>query len=140
MLAVRQWSDAVKDKPRRAAPYRDVAMLQPKPARLIAALQPAELIEQASRYKIAANKWFEEHPDSMYGQPAIDICLLLEIDVFARAGTAAKQTYYPQLAAANTRILTYAGLLQNAKKAYHDFLTKRPSITAIEKLISRIQP
>lgn len=104
------------------------------------ALQPAELIEQASRYKIAANKWFEEHPDSTYGQPAIDICLLLEIDVFARAGTAAKQTYYPQLAAANTRILTYAGLLQNAKKAYHDFLAKRPTITAMEKLISRIQP
>src|SRR5580658_8040265 len=30
MLAVGQWCDAVKRQPRRAAPYRDIAMLQPK--------------------------------------------------------------------------------------------------------------
>src|ERR1700723_291184 len=42
MLAVGQWRDAVKRQPRRTAPDCDVAMLQPKPVRFVAALQSAE--------------------------------------------------------------------------------------------------
>jgi hypothetical protein len=42
MLAIRQRRDAVKLKPRWAAPHHDVAMLKPKPARPVAALQSAE--------------------------------------------------------------------------------------------------
>src|SRR5579863_320906 len=42
MLAVGKRRDAVKVEPRRAAPYSDVAMLQPEPARFVAAHQSAE--------------------------------------------------------------------------------------------------
>ena len=40
MLAVRQRCDAVKGQPRRAAPHRDIAVLQPEAPRLVAALHP----------------------------------------------------------------------------------------------------
>ena len=40
VLAVGERRDAVKDQPRRAAPDRDIAMLQPEALRLVAALSP----------------------------------------------------------------------------------------------------
>ena len=42
VLAVGERRDAVKEQPRRSAPYHDVAMLQPVTARLVATLQSAE--------------------------------------------------------------------------------------------------
>src|SRR5258708_12508274 len=53
MFAISEWRDAMKPEPRRPAPYRDVAMLQPKPARFVAALQPAEQEDrgQAQRHR-----------------------------------------------------------------------------------------
>src|SRR5689334_2568916 len=53
VLAVGQRRDTVKEQPGRPAPYRDVAMLQPKPARLVGALQPAEQEDrrQAKRHR-----------------------------------------------------------------------------------------
>ena len=42
MLAVGERRDAVKGQPRRPAPHHDIAMLEPKAARLVAALQTAE--------------------------------------------------------------------------------------------------
>jgi hypothetical protein len=42
VLAVRKRCDAVKHKPRRPAPHHDVAMVEPEPARLVAALRSAE--------------------------------------------------------------------------------------------------
>src|SRR5216683_8217150 len=42
VLAVGEWCDAVKRQPRRAAPHRDVAVLDPKPPRPVAALGSAE--------------------------------------------------------------------------------------------------
>src|SRR5260370_14682957 len=53
VLAVGERRDAVKPQPRRPAPYRDIAMLQPEPARLVAALQSAEqeVRGQAQRHR-----------------------------------------------------------------------------------------
>ena len=53
MLAVGERRDAVKHKPRRPAPYHDIAMLEPKAARLVAALQSAEQEDrgQAQRHR-----------------------------------------------------------------------------------------
>src|SRR5665213_951124 len=42
VLAVRKRRDAVKEKPRRAAPYHDIAVFEPEAAGLVAALGAAE--------------------------------------------------------------------------------------------------
>jgi hypothetical protein len=103
------------------------------------ALRPSDLVEQATRYKLAAEAWFAEHSDTPFGRPVVEIFLLLEVDVFAKGGKDARDLYEKQLSAANTRVLTYQGLLKRAQMAYQDFLAKRPKKTAIEKLISKIQ-
>src|SRR5580704_17314577 len=67
LLAVGQWCDAVKRQPRRAAPYRDVAMLQPKPVRFVAALQSAE---QKNRRQA------QRHRDDRRGQIKLVLVLM----------------------------------------------------------------
>src|SRR5215203_1067945 len=42
MVAVRERCDAMEEQPRRPAPHRDIAMIKPKPAWLVAALDAAE--------------------------------------------------------------------------------------------------
>jgi len=90
------------------------------------------LLEQGRRYRQATEQYLKEHPDmfKLRGRkPAIDIYLLVEKppDMDPRDEQS--------LVAQSMQIVTYRGLIENAKAAYGEYLTGRDALGRLEKLL-----
>ncbi len=93
---------------------------------------PADLIDQGGRYKEAVKEWYKQHPDA-YDRtpPPIDVYFLVEKDLFTNETQ-------QQLLDVLGYVLTYAGLIENAFKAYGEYLSSATSLGRINTIIDEI--
>ena len=93
------------------------------------------LLEQIRRYKIGIEQYFKDHPDvSGFGgrAPIIDAYLLVD-----HAPTMIEADHQ-SLRAYNAAIITYKGLIDNAKSAYEQYLDVHKKTSRIESIVSRL--
>lgn len=95
------------------------------------------LLEQVDKYRAAVTQYIKEHPDSFPGMAwdtlPIEICLLLEIDI-----TQGNEQYRQHLKQAQTRIITYRGLIQNSLRIYEHYTQAHEKASKINDLVQRI--
>jgi hypothetical protein len=91
LRAVGERRDAVEEQSRRSAPHRDVGMFQPKPLRLVAALQPAEHEDrrQAQRHRDDRRTEIVLVPVLMQGHPRAGLVAIDQAGVRRKAIEAA---------------------------------------------------
>ncbi len=93
-----------------------------------------DLLEQADKYNTAITEYLKAHPDiySGSGLAPIDICLLLEEDIIK------EEKHRRMLNEAQARIITYKGLIYNAKRIYQEYLWAHQEASKIEQLVQKI--
>lgn len=93
-----------------------------------------DLLEQADKYNTAITEYLKAHPDiySGSGLAPIDICLLLEEDIIK------EEKHRRMLNEAQARIITYSGLIHNAKRIYQEYLWAHQEASKIEQLVQKI--
>jgi hypothetical protein len=93
------------------------------------------LLAQGRKYRSAVIKWIADHPDAFgfRGRPP-------PIDLFFLVSKSPIQSEddYKSLAAYNGQILTYEGLIINARKAYEEYLQVHSKTSRIDEIISRL--
>jgi hypothetical protein len=95
-----------------------------------------ELHQQARKYRKAMTQYLKEHPDlyALRGQlPPMDIYLLVE-----RAPQMDAEDE-KALVAQSTKVLTYRGLIENARAAYSEYLKKKRVLGSLEKLLATLK-
>lgn len=93
-----------------------------------------DLLEQADKYITAITEYLKQHPDiySGTGQAPVDICLLLERDITEN------ERQRRMLNEAQARIITYSGLIHNAKRIYQDYINAHHQASKIDQLVQKI--
>jgi hypothetical protein len=93
-----------------------------------------DLLEQADKYSTAITEYLRLHPDiySGSGLASVDICLLLEEDIIK------EEKHRRMLNEAQARIITYQGLIHNAKRVYQDYINAHHKASKIEELVQKI--
>lgn len=97
-------------------------------------LKFTDLLDQAMRYITAITEYLKEHPDiySGTGLAPVDICLLLEKDITQN------ERERRILNEAQTRIITYDGLINNAQRIYQDYINAHQQASEIDQLVQKI--
>jgi hypothetical protein len=93
------------------------------------------LLSQGRKYRSAVTKWITDHPDAFGFRgrpPPIDLFFLVT------RNPVQSEDDYKSLAAYNGQVLTYAGLIANAKKAYEEYLQVHSKTSRIDAIISRL--
>lgn len=91
------------------------------------------LRDQARKYIIATNEYFDTRPDVMnlHGRkPPIDVYILV-----SEKPRALMETDEAALRMMNIQFLTYGGLIHNARKAYQEYFTSRKQVSRIDKVL-----
>lgn len=93
------------------------------------------LLAQGRKYRNAVLRWIKEHPDAFGFRglpPPIDLFFLVS------KSPVLSEDDEKSLAAYNGQILTYEGLITNAKKAYEEYLRVHATTSRIDAIISRL--
>jgi Histidine kinase-, DNA gyrase B-, and HSP90-like ATPase len=93
------------------------------------------LLAQGRKYRNAVIKWLTDHPDAFGFRgraPPIDLFFLVS------RNPVQSEDDYKSLAAYNGQVLTYEGLIVNAKKAYEEYLQVHSKTSRIDAIISKL--
>jgi len=93
------------------------------------------LLAQGRKYRHAVTQWILEHPDAFgfHGNvPPIDLFFLVS------KSPAVSEGDEKSLAAYNGQVLTYQGLISNARKAYGEYIEVHATTSRIDALISKL--
>ena len=88
-----------------------------------------------ARYRQAVIGWIKFHPDAFGFRgfaPPIDIFFLVS------ESPVVSEDDYKALAAYNAQVLTYSGLIANAKNAYGEYLQAHSQTTRIDEILSKL--
>lgn len=96
-----------------------------------------KLLPQVTKYRKAIAQYIREHPDFFPGMRSdslpIEICILLEIDI-----TQGDEDMKNHLKAAQARIITYEGLIQNSLRIYEHYTQAHQKVSLINDLVKKI--
>jgi hypothetical protein len=93
------------------------------------------LLSQGRKYRNAVLSWIASHPDAFGFRgraPPIDLYFLVS------KSPVLSEDDEKSLAAYNGQVLTYDGLITNARKAYEEYLQVHATTSRIDQLISRL--
>jgi hypothetical protein len=93
------------------------------------------LLAQGRKYRQAILQWIKEHPDAFGFRGAVP-----PVDLFFLISESPVNSIDDEksMAAYNGQILTYRGLIANARKAYEEYLAVHTVTNRIDKLVSRL--
>lgn len=96
-----------------------------------------KLLGQVDKYRAAVTQYIKEHSDAFLGISSdtlpIEICLLLEVDI-----THGNEQYKQFLKQAQTRVITYKGLIQNSLRIYEHYTQAHQKVSLINDLVKKI--
>jgi hypothetical protein len=93
------------------------------------------LLAQGRKYRTAVTSWIKDHPDAFgfHGRtPPIDLYFLVT------KNPVQSEDDEKSLAAYNGQVLTYEGLIVNARRAYEEYLQVHATTSRIDTIISKL--